>query len=165
QGTVVRVVLRQGDGEADGAHARHAVLGVPGLEVRVPVEGPAAESRLVVDSALVDVDVRAQELASTFHQAWVVDQVGEERTDLVCLEDGTDLVGGRLDDHALVLAEFTVGAEALEFLAVGLDLFTADERLDLGVSALVVSAQLFVAEGTAVLVTPDGGVLAVEERG
>src|SRR5699024_2148421 len=31
QGTVVRVVLRQGDGEADGAHARHAVLGVPGL--------------------------------------------------------------------------------------------------------------------------------------
>src|SRR5699024_5306419 len=86
-------------------------------------------------------------------------------TDLVCLEDGTDLVGGRLDDHALVLAEFTVGAEALEFLAVGLDLFTADERLDLGVSALVVSAQLFVAEGTAVLVTPDGGVLAVEERG
>src|SRR5699024_1299352 len=110
-------------------------------------------------------DVRAQELASTFHQAWVVDQVGEERTDLVCLGDGTDLVGGRLDDHALVLAEFTVGAEALEFLTVGLALFTASERLALGVAALVVYAQLLDAEGSAVLVAPDGGVLAVEERG
>src|SRR3546814_2051739 len=55
-------VVGQRHRDAERAHAWHAVLDVPGLEVGVPVEFLGAEARLVVQARLAGVDLVAEKL-------------------------------------------------------------------------------------------------------
>ncbi len=121
------VVLGQGDRHGNGPHARQAVLGVPCLEVRVPVEAGGAEARLDVDPGLVDVHVGAEDAAGGACHAFVAYQVGEDIADLVDFEHRPDLLCLRFDDPAFIGAERRVVDQPVEFGAVGIGLVVGEQ--------------------------------------
>ncbi|MEZ5135234.1 MAG: hypothetical protein R2699_09325 [Acidimicrobiales bacterium] len=112
------------------ARERHAVLGVPGLEVRVPGELPAPEPGLAVHPALEDGDVRAEELAHRRLHGRVGEQLGEALGQDVELEHGADLAAARLEDQALVAGERRVGGEAIDLAQQRRHLVTVDQLVE-----------------------------------
>src|SRR5699024_7660768 len=102
---VVGEVRRERDRAAHRAGRGHAVLRVPGLEVGVPVEAAALEAGHVVDAGLVQVHVRAEQLAGTVQQARVAGELVDQLAELLDGEDRADVAGGALGDDALVAAQ------------------------------------------------------------
>src|SRR5699024_2165391 len=124
EATVVWVVVGQRDRQAHRAGDRHAVFGVPGLEVRVPVETVSDEAGHVVDPALVDVDVGSENGTSGVEHARISGQFSDHVRDLVYLEDRTDRPGIRFGDHSIVVTQPRVVDQFLQLGAVPLDLAT-----------------------------------------
>ena len=120
QRTIEVVIVGQDDRGADRAHLRHAILGVPGLEVRVPVEALALEARLVVDARLVEIDIAPQDLARAIDQARVFCQLAEALGQEVHGEDGTNLAALGLGDGEIT----------------PLPLFVVEQRCQLGLQRL-----------------------------
>ena len=52
---------------------------MPGFEIRVPEELPAAKARLVVQSRLIDIDVIIKQEASDIDQTRISSQFGKQR--------------------------------------------------------------------------------------
>ena len=130
QRAVELVVVGEHDRRADGAHARHAVLGVPGLEVRVPVEAGALEAVLVVDARLMDIDITAQQLAHHAENTRVARELGETARNAVHVEHRTDRAGFRVANHAVLLEQVLVVTHVLEFLEERRHAFLRKETLE-----------------------------------
>src|SRR5690606_19940236 len=104
---------------------RHAVLGVPGLEVGVPVHVDVVERGDVGGAGLVQVDVGAEDLPGAVDHPRVARQLGEGVADPVHLVDGAHLgavqaLGDRgavVDQHPVVAAEpVQFGGEAADLV-------------------------------------------------
>jgi hypothetical protein len=137
---------------------------VPGLEVRVPLEGGAAETGLVVDPALVDVDVRAQDLAGDPGDPVVADELREERREPVDVEDRAHLLGAPLPDHALVAEERRVGQDVVEFGLGRGELGGLHELLEGGEAVEFVGVELRRRERPVLGPAPHGGVLGAVDQ-
>lgn len=74
----------------------------------MPVEGTADESRLVVQPTLVDVHLAAENAPGEVGGPGLLDGLGNGRTQVHDVEDGSDGLAGLLPDDALVSSKSRV---------------------------------------------------------
>src|SRR5699024_9577708 len=99
------MIVGEHDGGAYRVHGGHAVLGVPGLEIGMPVKALAVKTGLIVNTGLMHIGVAAENLAYATQQARILGQAAEPLGQQMHREQGTDLLAARLGDAELAAPE------------------------------------------------------------
>src|SRR5690606_9965623 len=144
--SVVLGVLRQRDRHAERTHARHAVFHVPRLEVRVPVELLPEESRLVVETRLMDVDLVAEEVASDPGETLVGREAREQQALRVDREDRAQLLAVRLENQRVAIDPDRRLAQPIELGNERVDLCRTEQAIELEKAVAVVLPHLLARE-------------------
>ncbi len=108
QRAVELVVVGHHDGTTEAAHARHAILAVPGFEIGMPVEPLAFETGLVVDPRLVNVDLAVQQLTHDVEKVSITGQPVKALRNVMNAEDGSNLLLSGLKNGALRQLEVVI---------------------------------------------------------
>src|SRR5699024_5892829 len=138
------------------------VLGMPGLEVGMPGVLLAHESGLVVDPALMDVDIGSEDLACPIDQARMVRELLEDLIGAMDVEDRPDFVGLRFADSGLNGRGRGVLREPVELFGEEGQLLGRDELIDRQVARVFVVLELRRREGSVIGGTEDDGTRAWE---
>ena len=101
QGTVQRRIVGQQDRGRHRPHPRHPVLGMPGFEIGMPIELFAGEARLIVQPALVQVNLVAQQESRGIGQPVIAGQPGEHVAVVIQPKDGADGIRARFGHQIL----------------------------------------------------------------
>ena len=94
-------VVGEGDGKTHCPHPWHAVFGVPGFKIGVPVKALAVEAGFEVDPGLVDIGVATQKLAYHCQNFRIPGQTVEAIGQFVNAEYRADFLFAGLSDGAL----------------------------------------------------------------
>src|SRR5690606_26584305 len=147
QRRVPGMVVGQQDGAAGGTHARQPVLGVPGLEVGVPVELLALEARFEVEAGLVHIDIAIQQVAYQYGGALISGGPSEQRVVPVDGEYRAQGTTVRLADGGGGFEHLRVLAHALEFGLEHGDLLGTEQVLDDQEAVALEARQLLLGQG------------------
>ena len=124
---VVLGVFGQEHRGAQGAHDRHPVLDMPGLEIRVPEELATIEGRLEVDARLMDVHIAVEDLSCCLGQAGVADEVAKHRAGAVDAKDRAHHIAIGLADHLRGRGAGVLLAQTACFVGQDFDLWRREQ--------------------------------------
>src|SRR5699024_3675797 len=130
--------------------------------VGMPGELLADESGLVVDPALMDVDIGSEDLSCRIDQARIVRDLLEDLIGAMCVEDRPSFVGLRFYDSGLVSLDLWFLREPVEFFGEEGQLLGRDELIDRQVARVFVVLELRRREGSVIGGTEDDGTRAWE---